>query len=553
MNDSGMVRFRWVGCWALLALSCGRTADRGPHAASAGSPSAVGGTSSSGGTASGAEASSGQASEGGASDCPVTPAAGQWVARGPDPYGFELSSDGSHLSGRGCLGDLPSQGDPILCSPLALQADRGRRVAFVWDSTSAGGYVVKMDLTLAPDRTAMAGTVWTSLGSSDDGRDIVLVRHPVEPVPPATACSGGEPSGECFLHPLRSDRIDEPRVIELGQGNLLLLWRNQRGVGARLASARFDAATGAWQEAEFLDDGTAPVEAAILTGGPEGWAMVAYRQHNVILTRAYDPTLSAWSEHYAVAAGNDPSAIAHPLSLFVYEGGSATLVTSVQDQEGRSGVSIHEFAAGARRWEPSHLIDSSIGAPTHQWAAASDQARNALVLWAREGSIEEPDELWFSSRTAGGPWSEAARFYSSEAQILRPAVAVGTNGSAIVTWQEFLVRIASSSYSFQTADWSEPLLVTSGQDVDNRAVAFSEAGAAVAYFYRNTALSADAEQKSELHNGVWGPAQTTSAAEASGQSYSVALTAGDLQVTPMSGRAGQSALPALSRPRCEGY
>jgi hypothetical protein len=480
-----MARVRWVGCVALLTLSCGRTADSNPQAPIAGSSAAIGGSSSSGGTASESGAGSTQAGEAGASDCPVTPADGQWVGMGPDPYGFELSSDGTHLSGRGCLGNLPSPGNPGLCSPLALQEDRGRRVAFVWDSTSAGGYVAKMDLTLSPDRTAMAGTVWTSLGSSDDGRDIVLVRHPVEPLPPATACSGGEPSGACFLRPLRSDRINEPRVIELGNGNLLLLWWNQRGVGARIASARFDAAAGVWQEAEFLDDGTAAVEAAIFAAGPEGRAMVAYRQDNVILTRAHEPTLNAWSEPHAVAVSDDPSAISNPGALFVYENGDSTLLAYVKDQQGRSAVSIHEYAAGARRWQPSHLIDTSIGASAHQWAtAASDQARNALVVWVRGALIQEPQELWFSSRTAGGGWSEAARFFGSDAQIIRPAVAVGEDGGAIVTWQEFLVRIASSSYSFQTGSWSEPLLVTSEPDIENRDVSFSEAGAAVAYFHR---------------------------------------------------------------------
>jgi hypothetical protein len=410
-----------------------------------------------------------------------------------------------------------------------------------------------LDLTLAPDRTAMAGTVWTSLGSSDDGRDIVVVRHPVEPVPPATACSGGEPSGACFLRPLRSDRINHPRVIELGKGNLLLLWWNQRGVGARIAGARFDAAAGVWQEAEFLDDGTAPVEAAIFAAGPEGWAMVAYRQGNVILTRAHDPTLNAWSEPNAVAISDDPSAIPNPDALFVYENGDATLIASVQDQQGRSSVSVHEHAGGARRWEPAHVIDTSIGTSARPRAAASDQARNALVVWVRGRLLAEPHELWFSRRTAGGPWSQAARFFSSDAQIISPAVAVGKDGGAIVTWQEFLVRIASSSYSFQTGSWSDPLLVTSEPDIENRAVSFSEAGGAVAYFHRTSAPREDAEQKSELADGAWGAPQTISAAEAARQSYSVAQTATDLQVTPLQPRVGESTPPPLARPRCEGY
>jgi hypothetical protein len=420
----------------------------------------------------------------------------------------------------------------------------------VWDSTDAGGYVVKMELTLAPERSAMAGTVWTSLGSSE-GRDIVLVRHPVEPVPPATVCSGGEPSGECFLRPLRADRVEEPRVVELGKSNLLLLWRNQRGAGARIASARFDAATGVWQEAEFLDDGKAPIESLLLSASPEAWAMVAYQQDNVLLTRAYDAKLNVWSEQQAVVVSDDAASVPRPQALFVYDGGHATLITSVQHEDGLSEGTTHEYRAG--RWEPSQLIDGSMGTARRQWAAASDQAGNALVLWVHGGLIGEPQDLWFSNRRAGDLWSEAARLRTSDEQILTPAVAVGKDGAAIATWQEFLVGIASSSYSFQTASWNEPVMVTAEPNADNRGLAFNDAGTAVAYFHRNTGPSADANQKSELTGGVWGAPQPISAAEAAGQSYSVTQTVADLQVTPVHPRAGQSTPPALSRPRCEGY
>lgn len=554
-----MVGFRWVGCSVLLALSCGRTANSDGNAARGGAPPAVTGGGNSGGTASGTASGagpvSGQAGEAGAPDCPVTPAAGQWFARGPDPYGFELSSDGSQLSGVGCLGSLPSDDTPNSCSPLAFQAGRGRQVAFVWNMKDVFfGYSVKMELILAPDRTAMAGTVWTSLGSSDEGQDIVLVRYPVEPVPPATVCSGGEPSGACFLGPLRSDRVKEPRVVELGKGDLLLLWKNQRGVGDRIAGTRFDAAAGAWQEAEFLDDGTAPVESPIVTASPAGWAMVAYRQNNVLLTRAYDPMLNVWSEQQVVDIGNDSSSMPHPEALFVYDGGDATLTTSVQDEQGLRSVSAHEYVAQTRRWETPHLIDVVPETATYEWAGASDQARSAVVVWVRGGLSGAPDELWFSIRRAGGIWSDAARLYGSDKQILKPATAVSKDGaSAIVTWQEPLVGIASSSYSFQTYAWSEPLMVTSEQDADNRAVSFNEAGTAIAYFHRNGALSTEAEQKSELAEGAWGPPQTIPVAEAAGQTYSLTRAADGLQVTSLHPRAGESTPPPLSLPRCEGY
>ena len=548
-----MAGFRWVGCWILLALSCGRTASPGPIAASAGSPpAAVGGTGGGGGdSASGSGAVPAEAGEAGDSECPVTPVEGEWIALGPDPYGFLFSSDGSQLRGVGCLGELPSDGATTSCTPLTLHADRGRQVAFVWAAGGPLGYVVSMELTSAPDRTAMAGTVWTSLGSTDQGQDIVLVRNPVAPVPPATVCSGGEPSGECFLRPLRSDRLSEARVVELGDGNLLLVWRNQRGSGARLASARFDATAGAWHEAEFIDDGTAAVDEAIVSASPSGRAMVAYRQGGIISTRAHDPARNVWSEPQVVVVESDASSFALVHSLFVYDDGDATLITSVQNPNRPNEALSHEYRAG--KWEPSQVIDASIDSAPYLWTAASDGARNLLLVWVRGEVIGAPHELWFRSRTAGGAWSDAAPFYTTDHQILRPAAAIGADGAAIATWQEFLEGISSSFYSFEDGAWSEPLLVTSEQDAENRAVRFSEAGAAVAYFHRNAAVSTDSEQKSELTGGVWGAPHTAPAYEASGERYSVTKEATRLLVSPLQPRPGEASPPALSLPRCEGY
>lgn len=551
-----MVGLRWVGCWVLLALSCGRTADSDHNAASAGAPPAVGGTGSGGAVAGGSGPVTGEAGEASPPECPVTPVAGQWVALGPDPYGFELVSDGSQLSGEGCLGGLRSQGDPLVCSPLSIQADRGKRLAFLWDmnlSTQPSGisYVVQMELTLSPERTAMAGKVWTSLSSNGEPQDIVLVRYPGQPVPPATECSGGGPSGACFLGPLRTDRIDELRVVPLGGGDLLIVWRNQRGVGGRIGSARFDAAAGTWEDAEFLDDGSAGVDFTLLATSPQGWARIAYVQSNELVTRGYDPKLNAWSEQQTVDASDDPAATPRPHELFVYDGGDATLMASAQAPDGTTALSVHDYVAKTDLWKSPHLVVGSPGAS--DWAAASDTDRNQLVLWVIGGAIGEPYHLWFSSRSAAETWTAPALFYTGDHQIIAPAAAIGPNGTAVVTWQEWLTRIASASYSFATGAWSQPLTVTAAEQVDNRRVAFNEAGFPVAYFHSNNALNDDAEQKAELTSDVWSAPQTTTLAEASGASYSVTGGNDGLQVTPLHPSASDVTPPLFSRPRCEDY
>jgi hypothetical protein len=559
-----MVGLRWVGCWALLALSCGRTANPEEIGAIGGSPPAVGGAPSasggtgSGGTPSGSGAAATEAGAAGAPQCPVTPAAGQWFARGPDPYGFELTSDGLQLSGLGCLGSLPSQGDPLACGPLTLLADQGRSVDFMWDmskNAAAFGYVVKMELTLSPDRTAMAGKMWGSAGGVVDekGRDIVLVRYPADqPVPAATTCSDGAPSGACFLAPLRSDHVDQVRVVELGAGNLLLLWHNLRSVGRRIASARFDAATGSWQNAEFLDDGTAPVDPASLrvTATLDGRAMVAYLQNNALMARAYDRDSSAWSESHVLIQG-DESASLRPVGLFAYEGGDATLVVSAEGA-GPLSLSAYDYVAATGAWEKPHLIDDAVKLVPYQWAAASDSAGNAIIVMVHGGVIGEPNELWFSRRSSAGSWSAPALLQSVPGQLLRPAVAVGKDGTAVATWQEFAVGIVSNVYSFQTGAWSDALTVTSAPNTENRAVTFDAAGAAIASFHCNVCIS-EADQKSTFTNGVWGPPQTATAKDALGDSYAATFAADHIEVARPEPRAGEKAVPPLERPRCEGY
>lgn len=566
-----MVGLRWVGCWALLALSCGRTAkihenaaNGGSSAAVAGSPSANGGAGS-GGALSGSGATSTEAGASGATGaagaplCPVTPAAGQWFARGPDPYGFELTSDGRQLSGVGCLGSLPSQGEGLGCSPLSLLADKGRSVDFVWDMSSNGrsfGYTVKMELTISPDRTAMAGKMWGSVrGVVDEkGRDIVLVREPADqPLPAATLCSQGVPSGACFAGPLRSDELDNPRVVELGSGNLLLLWQNLRGVGRRLASARFDAAANSWQKAEFVDDGTAPVDPASvrLSATPDGRAMVAFLQNDEITARAYDRDSNAWLPPQVLAKRADASVNLRPLSLFVYEGGDATLVASAEGP-GAFSLSAYDYASATGAWQKPQLIDAAVDLVPYQWAAASDFSGNALVVMVHGAVIGAPNELWFSRRGLARAWGTPAPFHSVAGQLLWPAIAVGRVGTAVVTWQQFGLGIASNVYSFTMQAWREPSTVTSQLQTDNRAVAFDDSGAPVAYFHCNDCGSS-AEQKSRYSDGAWGAPQTAMPNDALGDAYAVTRIADEIEVARLVPRADEETLPPLERPRCEGY
>lgn len=547
-----------------MALACGRTANSDPHGASGGTTSSVGGQSGGGGATTGGSGPASQAGETGdagaaaTADCPVTPIAGRWVALGPDPYGFELSNDGSHLSGTGCLGGFPAPGEPSLfdCTPIKVLADDGRSFDFVWDAgTPLGvGYLVKMELTLSPERSAMAGKMWSSYAGDvdDEGRDIVLVPYPDQPVLPATSCSGGDPSGTCFLAPLRSDRVDQPQVVELGGGDLLVLWRNQRGVGAQLASSRFDAATGAWQPAEFVDP--APVDSVLLSAGAGGWAMVVYGQNAALMARAFDPQKKLWLDPRIVRAGDAASTFSRPKALFVYDGGDATLITSSEDgATGTVSVYAHDYSAASGAWGGSQVIDASPENALSALAAGSDTSGRQLVVWVRGGEIGKPQTLRFSSRTPTEGWSAPKLFFTSDKQILRPAVAVAEGGSAIVTWQEWLLGIRSSGYSFATNAWSEPLLVSSETQVDNRQVRFNDAGAAVAYIHSHSGFTPYDDMKSVLTDMGWSTPQASSELEASGATYQVIRASETLEVQRIEPPAGEKPLPALELPRCEGY
>jgi hypothetical protein len=541
-----MVGLRWVGCCALLALSCARTAssDSKPSLTEGGS-SAISGASGAGPSGQGGEA-------GQDPDCPATPASGRWIASGPDPFVFVIESDGSHLSGRGCLGaPLEDDDDDRACAPLKIRADTGRRLEFFCDFSKAVGqnYGVEVKVTLSPERTAMAGSVWSPF--VPEGQDIALVRYPDEPVAPPTACSGGEPSGECFLSPLRSDRLKQLEVVALDEDNLILAWINRRAIEERLAVARFDAASGAWRAAEFLDDGSSRVDFARVVAGSNGSAMAAYAQGAALLTRSYDAVAGAWSEQRVVPTTSAGSV--HPLGLFVHDGGDATLVTSAVDpSSGENTLSVHAYVGATGAWEPARLIEDVVSGGVPNAAAASDAAGNVLVAWVRSGLMGEMNGLWFSRRSADGEWSEPAVLQRASAQLLRPALTVGEGGMAIVTWQELSGRIASRSYSFATNTWSEPLTVVTATNAENGSVVFGENGEAIAYFQLNDVAS-PRHRKSELSEGVWSVAQPVSDEEAGGAAYKVMVASDAVVVERLHPAAGEHAFPALARQRCEGY
>lgn len=551
----------WAGCWALLALACGRT-NSDPNVTSNGARSGSGGTGSGVATTGGSGPTShggntGQAGEiaaaGAAAECPVIPITGRWVAFGPDPYGFEFRNDGSSLSGEGCLGGLP-QDDlpaPFGCAPINVLADNGRSLELVWDAGPAVGssYVVKMQLTLSPERNAMAGKMWSSYAGNSEGFDIVLVPYPDEPILPATSCSGGEPSGECFLAPLRSDRLSEPRIVELAGGDLLMLWLNQRGIGRQIAATRFDAASGTWQAAEFLDDGSASVASLQLSTSAQGWAMAVYTQGDALLARAYSPKTKAWSKQQVLHRAKAADQL-HPNGLFVHDGGDATLLASTQPVDGGGSLSAHDYSASTGSWATPHVLEDS-PENAYQWAAGSDATRRELVVWVRGGRVDKPHELWFSSRSWPGPWSAPALFFSSDKQILRPALAISKDGTAVVTWQEWTQGINSSSYSFEGAAWSAPTMVTTETQRDNRVVRFDDTGAAVAYFHAYDGVTG--ELKSVLADGLWGPPQACTEMEVNGETYALAAGTGDLDVEQVVPGQLARSFPSLERPRCEGY
>ena len=96
-------------------------------------------------------------------------------------------------------------------------------------------------------------------------------------------------------------------------------------------------------------------------------------------------------------------------------------------------------------------------------------------------------------------------------------------------------------------------MVTSQRQIDNRAVAFNDAGAPVAYFFDLGAVSGDGQLKSELADGVWGLPQTVSREEINRPTYAVTRTTDSIAVERVHPRSGEPALPALALPRCAGY
>jgi hypothetical protein len=486
-------------------------------------------------------------------ECPVTPASGTWIGYfGVDAFAFELSAGDSELSGSGCIGGPPWSDivPPYACAPLTILADRGRSVDFSWDTRAGGGYLAEFSLTLSPDRTAMAGSFWKSWDGTppreSDPLDAVLVLFGPGPFSDATECSGGEPSGECFEHPLRADSMSERyTVAELGGGDLLLVWINQRALEVRAAVARFDAADDEWRRPTFVDTNEA-YQLPAFSANRRGEGLLALGQPGVLTVKHYEVATDRWSEPEVVVAA-DPATSFWAKDVFVQDNGDATLIGTVRTPEAGESLFASEHDAATHAWgEPIPL-----GERVAEIAAAADAAGNVIVVFV--GYPREPDapfEVGFSRRSPNGTWSDPAILYTSQTQILGPAVAIGADGESVATWEEWRTRIGSSSYSPDTNAWSQPATISAEQFAENQRVTHTEDGRVRAYFYR---FDLRAYEMSELDAGGWSAPEPALEADALGVNYSVALSYETIDVTRVGVGTEGSPIPALERATCEGY
>jgi hypothetical protein len=452
-----------------------------------------------------------------------------------------------------CLGGVVPATNPT-CSPVTVLEDRGRRLDLVWEPDLGGpAYRPQFELTLSPERTEMAGRFWSATEAPAPGAtprvlDALFVRVPGSSVPAPTACSGGEPSGECFRGPLAADLIGQVLPpVSIGD-DVLVAWGSRRAVEWQLAFARYDATKATWTTPRLLEtstETTVPQRMAASAGS----ALIVYgREARELFARPYDPVANTWGELQTAATVEDGEvAIAHGLTMD--EAGNAALLF------GPVGFRMPLFAsrhdAGTLVWSEPTLLDETADAVS----VAADDEGELLAIWRRDPpeTLDAPWELRFTRGNPSGVWRESAPFYTSDALIFRLSVAFGPDGAAVAVWEELETRIVASVYSRETETWSEAQPIVTDPLFVYPRLSFADDGAPRVSFRRSD-TSETLTSVLDRGSGEWGMPQPLLEGEnATCSPYATASSRSEIAVGHLGTCPNEVPIPSIVLGACQGY
>ncbi len=219
------------------------------------------------------------------------------------------------------------------------------------------------------------------------------------------------------------------RIAMDAQGNAIAVWARQNLLGGSTVYARFNRVTGTWSTPIVFAASSSVFQARGLGLADDGTAMLLTRN------RVFRFNGTSWSD---VSAGL-PSITVTNARLAVAADG-ATLLVMREFVSGSGQLRARRYNASAGAWGAPVTVPDSAGAGVH-FELAMNAAGNALLVWNylsnRQASV---------ARVAAGStdWTAAQPASTTASSDVQPmAAALAASGRAVLGWREL---VPGSSY-----------------------------------------------------------------------------------------------------------
>lgn len=289
----------------------------------------------------------------------------------------------------------------------------------------------------------------------------------------------------------------EPQLSVVADGGALAVWRQFDGVFYSIAAARFNAASGTWSAAEWIEtqqrgDAVAPQIARDVAGNALAvWRAGAGTRRDVWVNR-YDATAGAWGA--AALLETDDASNADEPQLGIDAAGNA-IALWIQRAGSRNSVWARRFAAASGTWDAAQPIESEDAGDAQRPRVVIDGAGHATAVWEQFDGAR-----WnvFANRfdAASGTWGTAVALENDDRGAARePEAAVDPVGNVVAVWRQFdgtRDSIWSARYDAAARAWSAAVALeaTDAEDAEAPQLAIDGNGDVSALWFQFDATGA---------------------------------------------------------------
>jgi hypothetical protein len=193
--------------------------------------------------------------------------------------------------------------------------------------------------------------------------------------------------------------------------------------------------------------------------------------------------------------------------VLIDDAGVATAAWSLHQSVTQAEIEVATRPAGGEWGAPVELASGNLGPPR----IAANPAGDMSLVWIRDQGPFEPRLIEFSSRPAGGTWSEPATISNPGVDSIAPNSIVTADGEIVAVWRNALgveTRLVSASLP-PGGSWSEPEDISAiEREISGAELAIDGAGEVVATWIRDEEAGNNflVETASRAPDGSWGAA-----------------------------------------------